>query len=215
MSIDVYFYVEQRTKAGWRVPCAYAPERDSDWPREFTWMKRRHAGALFLSENACFPFRYDDPPQSRLCDFIAHRWPRQDCGWKTQHQPRWVPFADVLVDLWDDPDGLLIEASVPAADARAFGAGQGQLPVAALEASGWTADRFDRLWLNSQPVSSPIDREHGAGRFAAERTPPSYPMTVTWRGSMRWLLGSQRCDDFQSLRSLGPAADLRVIAILA
>lgn len=216
MSQDFYFYVESRANGGWDVPDAFTPP-DAPLHRRvqaFAWLGGS-AGirGLFFGDEAPVAFRAGHPPAWESS--ALHRWMRPDAWAGEPDTPRisWLPFAELMVDLWD-ATRIVVAGRVPAPHAALFGDGSQPFPESALRAAGWDGDAV-RLLRQSPPALAPLDRTHGQARHEVLASDPHRPLDVTWCESISDYLGRERADAFRSLRRFGGDAELRVIAVFA
>lgn len=213
MSQDFYFHVETRASGEWTCPDEFPEPATRGIPRgEFTWIKgSSRTQALFFGESALFPFRPEHPPFTEASEVLRTLYPE---GWTVGDRDlvlAWIPYAELMVDLWDETR-LLVGNRVPARYAALFGDGTAGFPEAALAAAGWDPHQIGRL-REGGPASEAIPRSHGPGRHEIETSNAERPLDVTWTDTVARCLGPGRADAFRSLRRYGTDAELRVISI--
>ena len=216
MGLDYQFYVQKRTAEGWQVPPGFA---NGQGEREefggFAWIDdKASARDLFCGTKALFPLRSEVPPE------ITNTLLFQRCGaafWEWYHG--WLPFEDLLLDLWDEPD-LLICKRVEARYANLFGDGRQSFPRRGLLSAGVAPVEVEGLEgaapfaFDAELVADPIDRERGKKRFELERVGPDFLVEVTWKASVRSFLGDWCAKEFRNLRRYGRDEELRVICLV-
>jgi hypothetical protein len=213
MSVNFHFYVETRASGEWTCPDAFPAATVHGLPRgEFTWIKASsRTPGLFFGEGALFPFRPEHPPFTPASELFRTLYPE---GWKMGDREivlSWIPFEELIVDLWDETR-LLVGNRVPASVAALFGDGNMSFPGAALAAAGWEQHAIDRL-REGGPAIEAIPRSTGPGRREVDASHPERPLEVTWTDTVAGCLGRRRADAFRSLRQHGTDTELRVISI--
>jgi hypothetical protein len=210
-----HLYVEVLRDGVWGAPDLLAPKGRWDFPTEFSWIHRGGHHWLFVGDDAIFPFLKGSPPTSNpspLCLFIeTDFWTHPDTAWEDQFRPHWISYEALFVDLWNDPGAVLVQSRVPAKFVTCFGHGQDGFPEASLMAAGCTKTDLIEWWQNARIADVPVNA-------LFDPRPPSHgwpdkPAKVTWRASVRDLLGDEIADDFQALKQCGTASDLRVISL--
>lgn len=213
MSDHFWFYVETRTSGGWDLPAEHV-DLQADHHRQvrhFAWLRgSSRLRALFFGGGTRFPFRRGEPPAWESSALF--RWLRPGGVEREMPEIGWIPFAELMVDLWDETR-LVVRGSVPAASAALFGDGGQPFPEAALRAAGWDEHEIGRL-SEGAPAGAAIDRTFGAARHEIDASRPEQPLDVTWSASISEYLGRERADAFRSLRRFGDDADLRVVSTL-
>jgi hypothetical protein len=211
--MDFTFYVETRKSGAWNRPEEFAAdEKTSRRLGAFTWIpgKSYVQYQLFFGDEALFRFRRERPPDTRdsaLFQHLDHFYDYEE----DERRLSWLPYEELLVDLWDEPS-LLISARVPASQAALFGNGRQPFPETALATAGWDSYDVDRM-REGCLVSEALDRTFGRGRNEVEGCSGDWLITVTWADSVSGYLGASRANAFRSLRQYGSDRDLRVISL--
>ncbi|MDI1484539.1 hypothetical protein [Polyangium sp. y55x31] len=212
MSLDYYFHVETRRSGDWTVPEGFpcSPYR-SEPLGEFTWLRgRSRCARLFFGPSAIFPFK-PGPPESRARSaFFRYLGPGYDFE-ENEWQICWIPYPDLMVDLWDEMQ-LVLRCDVGSRDAALFGDGRQPFPLAALRARGHDDFRIDLL-QEGEIVAEPIDRTHGKARFEIESAAPEVRAAVTFVASVSEYLRESRTEAFRGLRAYGADDELRVVSM--
>lgn len=210
MSRDHYFHVETRRSGDWTVPEGFpcSPYR-SEPLGEFTWLRgRSRCARLFFGPSAIFPFK-PGPPESRarsaLFRYLGPGYDFEENEW----QICWIPYPDLMVDLWDEMQ-LVLRCDVGSRDAALFGDGRQPFPRGALRARGLDDFHIDLL-QEGEIVAAPIDRTHGKARFEIESAAPEVRAAVTFVASVSEYLG--RAEAFRGLRAYGADDELRVVSM--
>jgi hypothetical protein len=173
VSLDFYFYVEVRTGAGWNRPEEFALEGSAHRHLgEFTWLKgRSRVQHLFFGDRALLRFRRERPPDtenSALFKYLDLFYDYED----DERRLSWIPFEDLLVDLWDD-QCLIVSARVRADLADHFGNGRQAFPSEALRTAGM--DPYDVNYPREGAlVEEAIDRTYGAGGMSSKSRFPRH-----------------------------------------
>ncbi|MDI1433689.1 hypothetical protein [Polyangium sorediatum] len=213
MSLDYYFHVETRRSGDWTVPEGFpcSPYR-SEPLGEFTWLRGRSPRArLFWGPSAIFPFQ-PGPPESRARSALFRSLGPDYDFEENERRICWIPYGDLMVDLWDDMQ-LVLQCNVGSRDAALFGDGRMPFPEDALRARGHGDFEIDGL-QEGEIVNAPIDRTQGKRRFEIEVLAPEVRVPVTFVASVRAYLGESRATAFRDLRAHGREDELRVVSMV-
>lgn len=215
MSHDYYFYLERLQPTGWDSPeeLIRVPQGPECPVRPFTWLKGSSpVRELFVGERALLRFQPGYPPDISASRLFRHYHYLQADD-LTRLQLAWIPLADLMLDLWEEP-GLTLAGQVCARDADLFGDGQSPFPASALQARGWSEAELARLRAG-RLTTQPHDRTTGPGRYTLANALPTSPLPVTWIDSISGYLHTERAQAFYALRRYGTEAELRVIMLYA
>jgi hypothetical protein len=207
------FTIEHRQAGVWSIPTEEREHWHSPWMHDGT--KARDA---FFGDVPLFPFRSGYPPGPPADGWGYGLQSAADNGQRIA----WIAYEDLMIDLWDDPTGILLTALVPKSTAHLFGRGDAIFPEearSALPAGSQTTGGNVLLsggrfypWQDVQRAAEPLNHIDGTARYKHRDTPDDHPVPVTWASSITWWLMNV-AEGFKAYRRFGKDHNLRVIAI--
>jgi hypothetical protein len=215
MSRHYNLYIETCRTGVWNRPEEFAREKQPHYSHqkygEFVWVSRHvDAETLFFGKRALFQFQRGRPPEtehSALFQYLDLYYDYEE----DEGRLSWIPYQDLLVDLWDEMN-LLVQAEVAPKYAAFFADGIQPFPEQAFVEAGLDEYRITAI-RQGQIVNTPIDRSFGRGRYELAECPPDGTLAVTWKDSVRGQLGDWCVKAFGALRQYGSDDQSRVISL--